>query len=302
MPHVSLHYIDCQGPLAAHGGPREMAYWQWTQLGCKEPHRYVICVHGLTRQGRDFDALAKTLAAHRTVIAVDLAGRGRSHRLADPMAYSVPTYVSDLFQLIQHLKAESIDWVGTSLGGLIGMTLASLPNTPVGKLVLNDVGPSLEAAGLNRIAQYLTQFRDFETLQEAQAYHRSIHATFGPHSEDQWNHLSHYQFVQRDNGKWHAHYDPAIAAPFANLTAFEDPSIRANSEKAAWSLYDAIHAPTLLLRGEQSDLLSQETAQQMQLRGPRAKLHVFPGVGHAPTLIPQDQQEVVVKFLLTDAD
>ncbi|MEY3954205.1 MAG: hypothetical protein RLZZ397_1085 [Pseudomonadota bacterium] len=302
MPHVSLHYIDCPGPLAAHGGPREMAYWQWSQLGCKEPQKYVICVHGLTRQGRDFDALAKCLAPYRTVIAVDLAGRGRSHRLADPLAYAVPTYVSDLFQLLSHLKAESIDWVGTSLGGLIGMTLASLNSSPIHKLVLNDVGPSLEPSGLKRIAQYLSQYRDFDSLEEARAYHRSIHSTFGEHTDQQWDELSHYQFVQRDNGKWHAHYDPSIAAPFANLAAFDDPAIRAHSEQAAWSLYDAIQAPTLLIRGEQSDLLSQTTANQMQTRGPKAQVHVVPGVGHAPTLIDPDQQSVVLKFLLEHAN
>ena len=305
MPHEALspalRFLSVGGAAAAGGGERQMAYWDWpAQQRAAVPH-VVVSVHGLSRQGRDFDALARTLAARSRVIAVDVAGRGRGDWLADPMQYQVPNYAADLAQLVMHLRAESpnavIDWVGTSMGGLIGMGVVAQKAMGIRRLVLNDVGPTIQWQALLRIAAYLGLNPSFESEQAAVDYLASISASFGPHTAEQWRALSLPMLRERE-GRWWLHYDPALAVPVKALTASPDgPAMAEAGEAALWAVFDAITAPTLVLRGAQSDLLSRATAAEMAQRGPRAQCIEFEGVGHAPTLVAADQIAAVTSFL-----
>ena len=294
MAEPTLNYVDCPDTGTGH----RMAYWQW---GDAKAEHTVVCVHGLTRQGRDFDTLARSLVARSPhplqVVCPDVAGRGESDRLADPQAYAVPTYVSDLLALLAQLRPATLDWVGTSMGGLIGIAVCSLAESiglSVRRLVLNDVGPVIEWESLQRIGGYVGKAMEFESLEHAAEALWEISQSFGPHTPAQWLDLTRPMLRPAQSGGVRLHYDPAIAASLSGLTQ----EASAQGEAMLWRMYDAIVAPTLLLRGAESDLLSPETAQQMCARGPRARLVEFPGVGHAPTLIAPEQLEAVVSFLL----
>jgi pimeloyl-ACP methyl ester carboxylesterase len=263
-----------------------MAYLEW---GRRDNPRVVLCVHGLTRSGRDFDVLARALAADFRVICPDLAGRGDSEWLNNPMEYQLPTYAAGLVTLLARLDVERLCWVGTSLGGLLGMTLAAAPGTPVQALVLNDVGPRVGATALARIGSYVGSDPVLPDLEAAEAYVRAVHAPFGPHSDAEWRFLTEHSVRRRADGSLRLHYDPALAVPFTAQPLDRDIEL--------WGLYDAIRCPTLVLRGERSDLLARDTADAMSARGPRAKVVEFHGVGHAPTLLHADQVRSVTQFL-----
>jgi pimeloyl-ACP methyl ester carboxylesterase len=285
-----LEHVMCLDSRGLH----RMAYWAW---GDPANPRVVVCVHGLSRQGRDFDALAQDLAAEYRVICPDVVGRGQSDWLADPAGYAIPAYVADMVTLIARLNVEQVDWVGTSMGGLIGMGLASLAGTPVRKLVLNDVGPTIEAAALQRIGGYLGQPAHWKTLDEAADALWAISQGFGPHTREQWLALTRHQLVADEQdgvAGFKSHYDPAIALPLRLVT----PELAAAGQALLWQGWEKITAPTLLLRGAESDLLSRATAERMTQTGPKARLHEFAGVGHAPMLVQPDQREVVRRFLL----
>ena len=283
-----------------------MAYWQW---GNPAAAHVVVCVHGLSRQGRDFDTLAATLVdkANRDirVICPDVVGRGESDWLKDAMGYQIPTYAADMLALLGQLHVESpistLDWVGTSMGGLIGMVVCGQPGlplpVPVHKLVLNDVGPAIEWLSIVRIGMYLGAPITFDSVQQGADAMWAISKGFGPHTPEQWLALSvpMLRLVSDAPGsKLRMHYDPALAVPFKQ--ASEESTLQ--NEKKLWQLYDHIKAQTLLLRGAQSDLLSPATAQAMGQRGPKARLVEFAGVGHAPTLMAADQVAAVAGFLL----
>lgn len=287
MTEPRLDSVQCLGSRGLH----RMAYWEW---GDPANPRVVVCVHGLSRQGRDFDTLARDLAADYRVVCPDVVGRGRSDRLADPMGYAIPAYVADMVTLLARLNAETVHWVGTSMGGLIGLGLSALPQSPVKKLVLNDVGPAIEPQALARIGTYLGQPAHWATLDEAADALWAISQGFGPHTREQWLELTRPQLVPDGSG-FKPHYDPAIAVPFRAIT----PEIAAAGEAALWAAYDSLKIPTLLLRGAQSDLLSAATAHAMTQRGPKARLVEFDGVGHAPMLVQPDQREAVRSFLLS---
>jgi pimeloyl-ACP methyl ester carboxylesterase len=280
-----------------------MAYWQWGELAA--PH-VIVCAHGLSRQGRDFDALARGLLARSRaplrILCPDVVGRGRSDWLADPMGYGIPTYAADMLQLLGQVQRQAairtLDWVGTSMGGLIGLALAGTPNlplpVPVRRLVLNDVGPVIQWSALQRIGTYLGNTGRFDSVQQAADAMWQISQGFGPHTPAQWLALSQAMVKPLPGGGFTLHYDPAIAVPFRTL----DAAAAQAGEAMLWQLYDAVRADTLLLRGVNSDLLARETAAEMGRRGPRARLVEFAGVGHAPTLIAPNQVEAVASFLL----
>lgn len=305
MTEPTLQYTTVGGAAASGAPARRMAWWDWPSTGNAQDH-VVVCVHGLSRQGRDFDVLARALQPFCRVVAVDVAGRGRSDWLADPMFYQLPTYVADLAQLLGQLRAERpgvrIDWVGTSMGGLIGMAIAAQPAIAPARLVLNDVGPAVQWEALQRIGSYLGADPGFASREEAFDYLARISPGFGPHTPAQWAALSLPLLRERD-GRLHLHYDPAIAVPFKAMTEGLDvqalKSAASAGEEALWALYDAIAVPTLVLRGEDSDLLSPDTVRAMQARGPRPRCVSFAGVGHAPTLIADDQVRAVSDFLLS---
>ena len=269
--------------LSASGFHR-LAYCEW---GAPDAPRTLICVHGLTRNGRDFDSLAATLAQQGYRVACpDVVGRGTSDWLADPAGYGYPQMLADAAALVARLGVGQLDWVGTSMGGLTGMMLAAQPKTPIARLVINDVGPFIPKAALARIAGYLGQNPVFPDLAEAEAYIRRVHAPFGALSDTQWRHLTEHS-LRPDEGGLRLRYDPAIAQAFAGEP--EDVDL--------WSLWDAITIPVLLLRGAQSDLLLSETAAEMTRRGPRAELVEIPGCGHAPALMDPAQIAIIADWL-----
>jgi pimeloyl-ACP methyl ester carboxylesterase len=273
---------------ASSAGLRRIAYLEW---GRADNPEVLVCVHGLTRCARDFDNLARALADRYRVICPDVAGRGDSDRLADPMLYAIPQYLADMVTLIARLDVERVHWVGTSMGGLIGMALAAQKGTPVAKLVVNDAGPVIAKVALQRIGTYLGIAPSLPTFDDAVKFVRTVSAPFGPHTDEEWHFLTEVVVRKNPDGSYRFHYDPRIAEPYRKDMPDKDLEL--------WPVWDAIKCPTLVIRGAQSDLLSKATAEEMTQRGPKAKLVELPGIGHAPTLLHADQISLVREFLLS---
>ena len=287
MTQPQIKMVQCLSPAGLH----TMAYKEW---GDPKNPRVLVCVHGVTRVSDDFDALAAALSDHYRVICPDVVGRGRSGWLKNPAYYVVPQYVSDMVTLVARLDVPQVDWFGTSMGALIGMGLASLPESPVRKMVMNDVGPALNFPALQRIGEYIGTDVRFATYEEGRDYIRSISTPFGPHSDGEWDKLARDVLRQDADGRWRRHYDLALATPFKSLT---EASVK-QGEAAMWAAYDAIRCPVLLVRGSESDLLTSESATEMTQRGPKAKLVELPGIGHAPTFMHADQIALAKEFFL----
>jgi pimeloyl-ACP methyl ester carboxylesterase len=266
------------------GGFHRVAYTEWGRPSAQPP---VICVHGLTRNGRDFDYLARALEAARQVFCPDIAGRGRSDWLAGPADYDYPQYLSDMMALIARTDGEKIDWVGPSMGGIIEMLLAAEANTPIRRLVINDIGPFIPLIALKRIGIYVGQNPAFDSVDEVEKYMREIYASFGDLSDENWRHLVRYGTRPVPDGKLALAYDPAIAQVFF---AFDQ-------DVDLWSIYDRIRCPVLLLLGLKSDILAISVAQEMTQRGPRAELLEFPKIGHAPALMDRTKITIIAEFL-----
>lgn len=291
MIAARIKSVQCISPSGLH----RMAYKEW---GDAANPKVLVCVHGITRVGDDFDQLARALSDHYRVVCPDVVGRGRSGCLADVRLYGILQYVNDMVTLIARVTAGSeaaqVDWFGTSMGGLVGMVLASLPDTPIGKLVLNDIGPTLDPVALQRIGDYIGQELRFPTFEAAAAFVREVSLSFGEHTDQEWLKLARDVLRQDKDGQWVRHYDMGVAAPLRCAT----PESARADEAALWAAYDAIACPTLLVRGACSDLLSSETAALMQARGPRARLVEIADVGHAPTFIHDDQIAIARQFLI----
>ncbi len=280
-PVPRLRSVQCISPAGLH----RMAYREW---GDPDNDRVLVCVHGLTRVSNDFDAFAREMASAYRVVCPDVVGRGRSDWLRDPALYQLPTYVCDMVTLLARVDATTVHWFGTSMGALIGMALASMPGSPIDRMILNDAGPVLGAAALARIAGYVGDTPRFASVDEAEVFIRRITAPFGPHTDDEWRFLTEV-VLRRDGDAWVRHYDPALAIPFKSTPA---------TDTVLWPIYDPIACPVLAVRGEHSDLLSPETHAAMAERGPRARLVTIPGVGHAPTFMHADQIAIAKAFLL----
>ena len=268
-----------------------MSYLEW---GRPKAQRTVVCVHGVSRMGRDFDVLAAALAeAGARVIVPDLPGRGRSEWLVSPAHYTDRAYTGALSTLIARLDVEVVDWIGTSLGGHLGMLMAAEHGTPISRLVLNDFGARVSAAALRRIGTYLSRRWSFESIEELEAHLRDIHEPFGRLTDAQWTHLAHHSAARDPAGGFRFHFDPGIARRFA---------IPIYMDIVLWHLWEKIACPVLVLRGEESDLLTTSTTGEMLKRGPAAKLGKVSVVeiaecGHAPALM-DDQQIAVIKDFL----
>lgn len=268
-----------------------MAYGVWGEEGADLVP--AVCVHGLTRNGRDFDPLARTLAsAGRTVVCPDVLGRGRSAWLPVAAGYSLPLYVSDLAALLARLDVRSVDWIGTSMGGLIGTILAGMPQTPLRSLVLNDVGPVVARPAIERIGSYVGEDRVFADLAAVEAHLRHVHAPFGALPDAEWRTMALHSSRTAQGGGFRLHYDPRIGEALRAMPP---------DDVTLWPLWDAIKCPVLLIRGESSDLLTRETVAEMARRGPGAagQLTVveIPGCGHAPTLSSEAQIRIVTDWL-----
>jgi len=267
-------------------GFHKVAYTQW---GREDAPRTVVCAHGLTRNGRDFDALALDLADGYRVACPDVVGRGKSGWLGNPALYGYPQYCADMAALIARLGVDEVDWVGTSMGGLIGMMLAAQPNSPIRRLVINDVGPFISKVGLQRIADYVGKDPVFEDIAAVESYLRFVLMGFGRLPDEAWRHMAEHGARQRGDGRYGLAYDPAIAEAF-KAQPMDDVDL--------WTFWDRIRCPVLVLRGATSDILMAETAEEMTRRGPGAKLVEFAHTGHAPALMTDDQIAVVRGFLL----
>lgn len=276
MPHLLI---------GRHDGVYRMAYREW---GDPANPDVVVLAHGLTHNGQVFATLAQALAQRYRVVVPDVVGRGDSDWLRDPMGYQPAFYVQDMLALVARLGVERVDWLGTSMGGLIGMLLAALPGTPVRRLILNDVGPTLSREAIARIGGYVGKAPLFATPEQAEAYLRTVCASCGQHSDAQWAELTQAMFAPSAGG-WKIRYDPAIAVPFQHGANGDDLDL--------WGHYERIAGPVLVLRGETSDLLSRETAAAMRQRLPQTRVEEVPGVGHAPLFMHAEQIERVMHFL-----
>jgi pimeloyl-ACP methyl ester carboxylesterase len=280
--------------LGPHGFTR-VGYTEW---GPPDSDRVVVCLHGLTRNSRDFDFLAKRLAAAGMRVACpDLPGRGRSEWVPNAADYTTPLYLAAMAAVVARLNVEAVDWVGTSLGGHVGMELAAQAGAPVRRLVLNDFGARVSGASLQRIGGYLRVKRRFASVDELEAHLRSIHESFGQLTDPQWKHLATHSAVKTDEGNFRQHFDPAIAR------AFSWPMM---VDVALWHVWDQVSCPTLILRGEDSDLLHASTVREMQKRGAagtKGKVRTIEvrGCGHAPALMADYQIALIEEFLGSDA-
>ncbi len=275
--------LTCIGPHGFH----RLAYVEWPGPARDAP--VLFCVHGLTRNGRDFDVLAEALSARYRVVCPDMPGRGKSEWLSEAADYGYPLYLADITTLIARLDVERVDWVGTSMGGLIGILMAALPNAPIGKLVINDVGALVPKTGIERIAAYVGLDPGFADLATFEAALRRVHAPFGPLSDAQWHHFATHSSRRKPDGSIGFNYDPKIGE------AFKQGPL---DDVALWPSWDAVKCPVLVLRGAQSDMLPANAATEMTQRGPRATLVEFAGIGHAPALMADDQIAAIREFLV----
>jgi len=298
------------------GGFHRLAYTEWGDPS--NPH-VVVCVHGLSRNCRDFDFLAEALARDCRVVCMDVVGRGESDWLEEKSEYSFGTYLRDaatllarvvhparsrFFPELQMLWRRSVgalrlDWVGTSMGGLIGMLLAAKRGSPIRRLVLNDVGPFVPWNALFRLKGHLGHRHGFATLQRAEAFLREACSKFGIREEAHWAHLVRHSVRRREDGRYELRYDPAIGT---GLPAHPDPELPIGPQFLRgvdlWSVWNAVRCPVLALRGSESDVLGPETLAEMKRRKPDTESAEFEGVGHAPALFEPDQIAAVREFLL----
>ncbi|MBI1244154.1 MAG: alpha/beta fold hydrolase [Alphaproteobacteria bacterium] len=269
-------------------GPAGFFRLVWTEWGPAKAARTVMCVHGLTRNGRDFDALARALAAHdMRVVCPDMPGRGASDWLPKPDDYAYPIYMQTLAALYARLDVEKVDWVGTSMGGLIGMLTAAQRGHYIRKLVLNDVGPFIPAAALQRLGNYVGRDPRFEDFGQVEAYLRKVHAPFGKLTEAEWMHLAFHSAEESGDGNLRLRYDPAIGKPFQDKPA---------DDLALWAFWDQLRVPVLAIRGADSDLLLRETLLRMAKK-PNCEAVEIAACGHAPALMAADQIGTVLNFL-----
>lgn len=275
-------YIPCLGPQGFH----KVAYTEW---GAAEGRPTLVCVHGMTRNSRDFDYLAAAMEDRYRVVSMDAVGRGKSDWLADHAGYGFARYLPDAAALLARLDVEEVDWVGTSMGGLIGMMLAARPNSPIRRLVLNDIGPFIPKAFLGRIRSYVGADPHFADIGELEAHIRKIHASFGPLSDEEWRHLAAHNARPLEGGGLGLAYDPAIAKAAFSPDGPEDVEM--------WDIWEQVQCLVLVLRGAESDLLLPETVERMKASGPGCEAVDIPGCGHAPSLMPADQIAIVRDWL-----
>ena len=290
-------------------GFHKLAYTEW---GEQHADKTIVCVHGLTRNSRDFDYLAKTMSQDYRLVCPDIVGRGKSDWLPQGQGYGFPQYLSDVTALIARLDVSHVDWVGTSMGGLIGMIMAAQANSPIRRLVMNDVGPMIPIAGTGRIMSYVMQRHTFADLEEAEAYFRKIFAPFGNLDDAQWAHMTRHSTFKGQNGAYELAYDQNVFSGVLNVpsvwqgmtktvqTAWHSithTKVPAAPLSEMWNYWDQVRCPVLLLRGENSDILLPETVDRMRATHPKLDVVEIKGVGHAPALMADDQIAIIHDWL-----
>jgi len=276
--------------LPTSGQPESRHRMTCHQWGDPNARRTLLCVHGLTRNGRDFDVLAQAICGEYRVLCPDMPGRGDSEWLKEPQGYNYPAYAADIFYMLDALNITRLDWLGTSMGGILGMMAANLRPGLIGALALNDIGCIVSAAGLARILAYAGSSPVFHSRAEAEAALRERCAPFGIREEAHWQQLFAHSFQELPDGTLRFACDPAILASLPPDSGSKDIDL--------WPLWEKVREiPVLLLRGAQSDLLSHDTALAMQTRHPALTLHEIPETGHAPALMAQEQIEMVKQWL-----
>ncbi|NVK43391.1 MAG: alpha/beta hydrolase [Oceanospirillaceae bacterium] len=265
-------------------GFHRLHYNEW---GSADNSRVLVCVHGLARNSRDFDDLARALSRDYRVVCPDVAGRGDSDWLPDPSGYQISQYLNDMTVLLARLNVDRVDWIGTSMGGLIGICLAALPNSPIRSLVLNDIGPFVDRAALKRIQGYLGE-RRFANLGEAEQWLRQTYPALRHLGDQQWRRLAQAGCREQPDGSFTLHYDPAIA---------EALSQNSDADVDLWSLWQRIQCPRMLIWGEASDVLQAETVERMRRETPDLELLSLPGIEHAPSLMESEQIDAIQQWL-----
>ena len=271
-------------------GFHTLSYTRWA--GLIPSPRTLLCVHGLTRNGRDFDFLAKALSDTHTIVCPDMAGRGQSDWLKTPTNYNFAQYINDCTALIARLDVPSVDWVGTSMGGLIGLMMAAMPNSPISRLILNDVGPFIRAGATAKVREYASTSPRFATLEEASTFFKKNYAAFL--TQDMpwfWKHLTEHSVKQEEDGTYTLLCDPGVAAGMAGGGGTQDFDL--------WSLWDKITCPVFVIRGKNSQVLEEETLQEMKSRKPHIDIYEVKGVGHAPSLAEEKQITRVYEWLMS---
>lgn len=268
-----------------NAGQHRIVYQDW---GDENNPNLLICVHGLTRNSRDFDYLASELSSKYRVIAPDIVGRGQSDWLPDPSLYTLEQYINDMGILLAHLKAKQVDWLGTSLGGIIGMAIASQPASPIKRLILNDIGPVIKKEAIAYLATSLAETPHFKSLDELKGFLQQAYSAMGQLDQAHWEHMVAHDHRITSEGKITRNFDPKITQSVGTLI---------NSDITLWDIWENIQCPVLILHGEESVILTPEICQDMLKRNPHASLKTFPGVGHTPSLIPEKQIDVVASWL-----
>ncbi len=266
-------------------GLHRVVYREW---GAQDNQRVLICVHGLARNSRDFDDLARVLMRDYRVVCPDIVGRGDSDWLPEGADYGMAQYLGDMVALIARLGVDKVDWLGTSMGGLIGMSLAALPNSPIRRLVLNDIGPFVPAAALQRISQYVAERPLFDELAQVEAFLRRNYPALTGLDTRQWRHLSQAMVRPDGAGRLRLHYDPRIALATKEQSA-QDVDL--------WALWQSLRCPQMLIWGEDSDVLTRGTVDKMCEINPGLQVQSVPGVAHAPSLMVADQIRAVQAWL-----
>lgn len=281
MQQVPTLTLDCPNPGGK--GTHQMAYVDWQSPTAKKT---MVCVHGLTRNGRDFDYLAQEIGKDYRVLAPDMAGRGKSEWLKDKSSYHYGTYVADMITFFDKLQLKDVSWVGTSMGGLIGMVMAATYPEYVKKLVMNDIGPFIPESALKRLGEYVGKEVSFDTIEDAEKYMEAILAPWGITDRWHWRHIAEDSF-RPAAGKLVLNYDPDIKQAFFAVDGDLD----------MWDLWAQVKCPVLVLRGGNSDLLTSATAERMKNSRPNVEVVEFPNIGHAPALMAKDQISKVKAWL-----
>lgn len=281
MTEPVSNYVLGLSPAGFH----RLHYVSW---GKEDAPRTIVCVHGMTRNSRDFDFLAQAIVASlpARVIAMDVVGRGDSDWLSDGALYTYPQYLADANTLLARLDCRQVDWIGTSMGARIGMILAAQPNHPLRSLFMNDLGPAIPRPALERLASYVGRSGTFETFEALLDYTKKIHAPYGPLTEKEWQHLAKVNARQDRDGSWRLAYDPKININLEAALKLPAPDL--------WPLWDKVQIPSMLYWGEKSDILLPEDAARM---GQKAKLVGWPGIGHAPSLLDEKQIAPIIDWL-----